>query len=76
MKMQRRGAEIDPAKATKIVKKWAQHLGADLVGVCKIDPRWAYSHRGRIHYDDWEKWGKQIREPLPLRRGCRHRDER
>jgi ferredoxin len=24
------GAEINPAKATKIVKKWAQHLGADL----------------------------------------------
>jgi reductive dehalogenase len=59
------GAEIDPAKATKIVKKWAQHLGADLVGVCKIDPRWAYSHRGRIHYDDWENWGKEIPEPLP-----------
>ena len=59
------GAEIDPAKATHIVKKWAQHLGADLVGVCKIDPRWAYSHRGRIHYDDWENWGKEIPEPLP-----------
>jgi reductive dehalogenase len=59
------GAAIDPAKATKIVKKWAQHLGADLVGVCKIDPRWAYSHRGRIHYDDWENWGKEIPEPLP-----------
>ena len=58
-------AEIEPAKATKIVKGWAKHLGADLVGVCKIDPRWAYSHRGRIHYDDWENWGKEIPEPLP-----------
>ncbi|MBW1800860.1 MAG: hypothetical protein JRJ85_09025, partial [Deltaproteobacteria bacterium] len=58
-------AEIDPAKATRIVKEWARHLGADLVGVCKVDPRWAYSHRGRIHYDDWENWGKEIHEPLP-----------
>jgi len=57
--------EIDPAKATKIVKGWAKHLGADLVGVCKIDPRWAYTHRGRIHYGDWENWGKEIPEPLP-----------
>jgi reductive dehalogenase len=58
-------AELDPAKATKIVKKWAKHLGADLVGVCKIDPRWAYTHRGRIHYGDWENWGKEIPAPLP-----------
>jgi reductive dehalogenase len=57
--------EIEPAKATKIVKGWAKHLGADLVGVCKLDPRWVYSHRGRIHYDDWENWGKEIPEPLP-----------
>ena len=57
--------KIDPAKATRIVKNWAKHLGADLVGVCKIDPRWAYSHRGRIHYNDWENWGKKISKPLP-----------
>ncbi len=58
-------AEMDPVKATKIVKSWAKHLGADLVGVCRIDPRWAYSHRGRIHYNDWENWGKKIAKPLP-----------
>ncbi len=58
-------AEVDPAKITRIVKEWAKHLGADLVGVCRIDPRWAYSHRGRIHYEDWENWGAEIPEPLP-----------
>ena len=58
-------AEVDPAKITPIVKKWAKHLGADLVGVCKLDPRWAYSRRGRIHYGDWENWGKEIPESLP-----------
>lgn len=58
-------ADMDPAKATQIVKKWAKHLGADLVGVCKVDPRWFYSHRGRIYYNDWENWGKEISDPLP-----------
>ncbi|HIC84730.1 MAG TPA: reductive dehalogenase [Desulfobacterales bacterium] len=58
-------AQIDPDKATKIVKAWAKHLGADLVGICRVDPRWAYSHRGEIHYGEWEEWGKEIPEPLP-----------
>lgn len=45
-------------KATKIVKGWAKHLGADLVGICKIDHRWAYSQKGEVHYGEWEEWGK------------------
>ena len=56
---------MDPDKATRIVKEWARHLGADLVGICKIDPRWAYSHKGEIHYGEWEEWGKAVPEPLP-----------
>jgi len=56
---------MDPAKATRIVKEWARHLGADLVGVCKINPQWAYSHKGEIHYGEWEEWGKPVPEPLP-----------
>jgi len=58
-------AQIEPAKATRIVKGWAKHLGADLVGICRIDPRWAYSHRGEIHYGEWDEWGMEIPEPLP-----------
>jgi reductive dehalogenase len=58
-------AQIDPVKATKIVKGWAKHLGADLVGICRIDPLWAYSHRGEIHYGEWDEWGTKIPEPLP-----------
>lgn len=34
----------DPEKMTKIVKKVARFLGADLVGICKLDRRWVYSH--------------------------------
>jgi ferredoxin len=58
-------ADIDAARASKIVKGWAKHLGADLVGICKIDRRWAYSHRGEIHFDDWDRWGTKISVPLP-----------
>ena len=58
-------AQIDPDKATRIVKGWARHLGADLVGICRVDPRWAYSRRGEIHYGEWDEWGKEIPEPLP-----------
>ena len=56
---------MEPEKATRIVKEWARHLGADLVGICKVDPRWAYSHKGEIHYGEWEEWGSKIPEPLP-----------
>ena len=58
-------ARLDPARATKIVKGWARHLGADLVGICRIDPRWCYTHRGEIHYGEWEQWGTEIPKPLP-----------
>jgi len=47
-------------KATEIVKRYAEHLGADMVGVCRVNPLWLYSHRGEVHYGDWEEWGKEI----------------
>ena len=62
---QSQGAEMDPVEATKIVKGWAKHLGADLVGVCRVNPLWAYSHRGEVHYENWQDWGQEIPEPLP-----------
>lgn len=58
-------ADMDPETATRIIKGWARHLGADLVGVCRIDPRWTYSHKGEIHYGEWDEWGKEIPAPLP-----------
>jgi reductive dehalogenase len=57
---------IDPTEATERIKGFARHLGADLVGVCRVDPRWAYSHRGEIFFDNWDDWGKEIPLPLPF----------
>src|SRR4030042_3358175 len=56
----------DPKKASAIVKGFSRHLGADLVGICRVNPKWTYSHRGEIHYDNWNDWGKKIELPLPF----------
>ena len=42
------------------IKGFATNLGADLVGIAKIDPLWIYSHRGEIFHDNWEDWGREI----------------
>lgn len=58
--------DMEPARASRIVKGLARHLGADLAGICRVDPRWAYSSRGEIFYDNWAEWGADIPEPLPF----------
>jgi len=57
-----RGKKVDmsPEEATIRVKGFAQHLGADLVGVTKLNPLWVYSHRGEIFNENWEDWGREI----------------
>jgi reductive dehalogenase len=57
--------EIDPSRASEIVKGFGLHLGASQIGICRVDPRWTYSHRGEIFYDNWDDWGKEIPVPLP-----------
>ncbi len=47
-----------PVEASKIVKKAAKHLGADLVGVCLLDKRWIYSNDDagrRIEFEEVEE---------------------
>ncbi|MGD2272406.1 MAG: reductive dehalogenase domain-containing protein [Desulfobacterales bacterium] len=56
---------LSPSKASTVVKGFAKHLGADLVGICKVNPLWSYSHRGEIFYDNWQDWGREISQPLP-----------
>lgn len=55
---------LSPERATEIVKGLTLHMGADLVGVCKVNPLWTYSNRGEIHYNNWDDWGKEI-DDLP-----------
>jgi len=41
------GAKLDvsdPEKITRYIKKAATYFGADLVGICRLDQRWVYSH--------------------------------
>ncbi len=51
---------LSPEDATRRVKGWAKHLGADLVGIAEIDPLWVYSRRGEIFWDNWDEWGSEI----------------
>jgi reductive dehalogenase len=57
-------AQLSPEKASHIVKNFTRHIGADMVGICRINPDLIYSHRGEIHYDRVKDWGKPI-EGLP-----------
>ena len=58
-------AEITPERASLVVKGLAKHLGADIVGICRVNPDWAYSHRGEIFFENWEDWGRELPEPMP-----------
>ncbi len=51
--------EVDPEKASEILKGFAKRLGACLVGMCEVNEDWAYSHNGK------EDWGKETPEQLP-----------
>lgn len=63
----KRGPEnLDPVHAAARIKGFAVHLGAGLAGICRVNPEWAYSHRGEIFFDNWKDWGKPISEPLPF----------
>lgn len=58
--------KMDSADAARRVKGLARRLGADLVGICRVNPAWAYSHRGEIFFGNWEEWGREIPAPLPF----------
>jgi reductive dehalogenase len=56
---------MSPEAAAEMVKGYARHLGADLVGIAELDPLWVYSHTGTIYQEkwdhgeaDWTKWGE------------------
>lgn len=59
-KVKERKVVLSPEQAARTVKGVARHLGADLVGIAKINPAWLYSH-ARNDLDGLH-WG----DPLPL----------
>lgn len=50
---------LEPGVASRNIKGVARYLGADLVGICEVNPAWSYSHWGR---DDISgaRWGDPI----------------
>jgi reductive dehalogenase len=55
-----RRVELRPGSASTRVKGYALNIGADMVGICEINPLWIYSHRGEIFNDTWNDWGRKI----------------
>ena len=51
-----------PEEMSRIIKKVAKFLGADLVGICRVHPNWVYSHEFNVltkeHY------------PIEIPEGC------
>jgi epoxyqueuosine reductase len=43
--LDRKWKPSNPEEMTRIVKKAALYMGASSVGICRLDPRWIYSHR-------------------------------
>ena len=52
--------DLSPEEATERVKGYTLNLGANSVGITTVNPLWIYSHRGQIHRENWEDWGKEI----------------
>ena len=52
--------ELRVEDATQRIKGYTRKLGANLVGITRIDPNWIYSHRGEIFHENWDDWGKPI----------------
>ncbi len=50
------GDEITPVEMTKVIKELTLHLGADEVGIARLNPKYIYSYVGRGP----EQWGLPI----------------
>lgn len=62
-----RKEQMSPERAAELIKGYTKHLGACLVGVTELNPKWIYSRVGTIipeKWDqgeaDWSPWGKEI----------------
>ena len=51
---------LSPEKATLRVMGITRHLGADALGLAKMNPLWVYSNRVEIFNNNWGQWGEEI----------------
>ena len=52
--------ELNPGSASTRVKGYTLGIGANLVGICEINPLWVYSHRGEVFNENWADWGRKL----------------
>lgn len=58
-------SRISAEKATQVIKGYSKQLGAVMVGICKTNPNWVYSHRGEIFNGNWDNWGTALTDIPP-----------
>ena len=51
---------LGPEEASARIKGYSRTLGADMVGIARLNPNWIYSHRGEIFHENWQDWGRPI----------------
>lgn len=58
--LQGRKFSLSPEEASARIKGYSLKVGADMVGIARLDPLWVYSHRGEIFHENWQDWGQPI----------------
>ena len=56
-------SSLSPEEASARIKGYSLKLGADMVGIARLDPNWIYSRRGEIFHENWQDWGQPIEVP-------------
>ena len=51
---------LSPEEASARIKGYSRMVGADMVGIARLNPHWIYSHRGEIFHENWQDWGRPI----------------
>jgi len=51
---------LSPEEAAARIKGYALKVGADMVGIARLDPHWIYARRGEIFHENWQDWGRPI----------------
>lgn len=58
--LQGKKISLSPEQAATRIKGYALKVGAEMVGITRLDPRWVYSRRGEIFHENWQDWGQPI----------------
>lgn len=62
IEIDRQKIDESPEELSRLIKRAARFFGADLVGICRLNPNWVYSHEFNVITKD--------HYPIEIPRGC------